>query len=162
MDIPTGLSYKENHLSTKALTATEKFLTNIKSWNTELKRYTKHYGYTYNYKDGKVEKCEDIPDELLNLHGTDIKFNQVIINRYLKGEGISPHVDSDKFGDTICCISIGSKGTMIFTHPLLLPYHQEVDHNSMYIMEKDARRFWKHSYKNISKTPRYSITYRIV
>jgi alkylated DNA repair dioxygenase AlkB len=34
--------------------------------------------------------------------GKDIKFDQLIINKYEVGQGISPHIDNpDIFGDTI-------------------------------------------------------------
>lgn len=42
-------------------------------------------------------------------------FDQMIVNGYKPGEGISSHVDLLKFGDGIAIISLGSPTTMSFT-----------------------------------------------
>lgn len=40
--------------------------------------------------------------------------NQIIVNEYWPGEGISPHVDKLKFADGIVSVSLGSTCAMIF------------------------------------------------
>jgi alkylated DNA repair dioxygenase AlkB len=42
-------------------------------------------------------------------------FDQLIVNRYLPGEGILPHVDLARFEDGIAIVSLGSAAVMEFT-----------------------------------------------
>ena len=87
------------------------------SWNTKLSRRTMHFGYEYSYnQNGSLTESNPIPKEfdwLINLISSklDIKeqpINQIIINEYLPGQGISPHIDSNSFGDIIVSLSLGS------------------------------------------------------
>lgn len=74
---------------------------NKNPYNKSLKRYTQHYGYTYNYRSRSITDDDylgDIPDWLNNLATKILNDNyisklpdQVIINRYLPGEGISAY-----------------------------------------------------------------------
>jgi alkylated DNA repair dioxygenase AlkB len=93
----------------------------------KLERATQQYGYTYDYtsRGGKgAEKLELVNDppgmiaclaDLLYSHGfIPTPPNQIIINRYLPGEGISKHTDSPKFEDTILSISLNSPAIMTF------------------------------------------------
>jgi alkylated DNA repair dioxygenase AlkB len=130
-----------------------------------------HYGYKYNYKtrniyekshpfDYMIKKLVDtIPiDTPINKHDY---FNQCIINRYYKGEGISMHTDFKDFGDIIACYTFGDERVMTFTHTDAYEVHTEP--GDLYIMTKDSRRKWKHHmpvYKGDKVV--YSITFRNV
>lgn len=91
------------------------------------------------------------------------KARQVIINHYLPGEGITPHVDLlDRFGDGIIGVSLGGSCVMRFRKVdskevgLRSGYHQsdepdsdEVENvylpaGSVYVMSGDARYGWTH------------------
>lgn len=153
--------------------------------NSPNSRLVQHYGYKYNYTTYKInEKCEDIPDIILNLKNilTEIclqlniidskyEFNQCIVNNYTKNQGISPHIDIVSYGKVIGCFTIGTDATMTFVDK-----NEKIDlyvkSNSLYIMSGDARYKWKHSMtskaidivngEKISRNRRVSITFRNV
>ncbi len=97
--------------------------------------------------------------------------NQVIINEYLPGEGIRPHKDSDYFENQICGVNLGSGCVMRFTKAKET-IDFEVQRRSLYVMQDDARKKWKHSIPPKKKDTiegelklrdrRVSITYRKV
>lgn len=61
-------------------------------WSNELKRQTMQFGYRYDYQSRKVEKTDrEIPYWLADVVGN--KFDQLIVNKYEKGQGISKHTD---------------------------------------------------------------------
>lgn len=128
--------------------------TNI--WSNELKRRVQHYGYKYNYKSRNINrsmKVQGLPnwankignnlveDGYFNLHP-----DQLIINEYLPGQGITDHIDCEPcFEDTIISISLGSYTTMNFTNkftkkriPILLPPKSAV------ILKGKSRYEWMH------------------
>jgi alkylated DNA repair dioxygenase AlkB len=73
--------------------------------------------------------------------------DQLILNEYLPGQGISAHVDCVPcFGDTILSISLGSVCVMDFTSlkgnrhvPVLL------EAGSLVVMKDESRYQWKHA-----------------
>ncbi|MEO1644995.1 MAG: alpha-ketoglutarate-dependent dioxygenase AlkB, partial [Chloroflexota bacterium] len=125
-------------------------------WMTDMKRRVQHYGYVYDYKKRIVTSdmtLGGLPDWLADLAGRvhtagyiSAMPDQVIINEYVPGQGISPHVDCEPcFDDTILSLSLGSACMMDFTHIesqrkdsiLLAP-------RSLLIMAGEARYDWKH------------------
>lgn len=126
-------------------------------------RLVQHYGYKYNYTTYDItEKCEYIPDFLIGLrnHLTDTcktlkiipdtyTFNQCIVNNYMPGQGISPHIDVTKYGDVIGCFTFGSGAEMVFSHKFESDsMGLYVKPNSLYIMSGESRYMWKHSMPN--------------
>ena len=130
-----------------------------------LKRKTKQYGYNYDYaireshKDKKLEKVDNAPPELLCIsdllykHGLiRQKANQIIINKYEPGEGISAHRDHIRlFSGDIATLSLGSAYVMRFRphidntsvdskkfYDVLLPI------GSLAVMKDEARNLWTH------------------
>jgi alkylated DNA repair dioxygenase AlkB len=96
-------------------------------WLNDLKRRVQHYGWRYDYKargigqdlrigaipDWLAGLCERLSAEGIFSHTPD----QVIINEYQPGQGISAHVDCVPcFGDTIASLSLSSACVMDFTH----------------------------------------------
>lgn len=148
-------------------------------------RKVQHYGYTYNYKSGKTKtETEPIPDEFRSLinslkkksDGLGIlpkkyEFNQVIVNNYEPGQGISAHTDVKEYGVIIGCYTIGSGATMRFTRGDE-KYDIYVEPNSLYVMSGDSRNEWKHEMVprksdvvdgvKIERGRRISITFRFV
>lgn len=127
-----------------------------------LKRKTKQYGYEYDYKlhkDKIIKKINNAPPQLLCIadilykHGLmRQKPNQIIINKYEPGQGISAHRDNIKYftGD-IATLSLGSAYVMRFRphsknklvdkkkfYDVLLPI------GSLAVMKDDARSIWTH------------------
>lgn len=121
-------------------------------------RVVQHYGYRYDYfKQNVAIKCEDIPSFLIplkdlltriclnqNIISPEYNFNQCIVNNYNAKQGISEHIDIDKFGSVIGCFTIGTGAIMKFTRKDEL-VELYVEPNSLYIMSGDARYVWKHS-----------------
>ena len=76
-------------------------------WDKRLKRWTQHYGYKYNYRSRSITNDDYIGELPIWTHSvteriTNSKYvcesgkliDQIIVNRYLPGEGINPHIDS--------------------------------------------------------------------
>lgn len=91
------------------------------SWSNELKRRVIHFGYKYQYNThiNNNNKHDSIPDwipinEMEQLCGVPNGwFNQIIVNEYHPGQGITNHVDDpDLFEDIICTLSLGSSCVM--------------------------------------------------
>jgi alkylated DNA repair dioxygenase AlkB len=186
---PDGLIYKEDVIVDKEKELFD-FLDedNGKKWkylsNSKNSRKVQHYGYLYNYKSGSVkEKGDNIPKEFqflidalnkecLEKLGKEYNFNQVIVNNYDPGQGISAHTDVKEYGEVIGCYTIGSGATMLFTKGDDIMYDLYVKKNSLYIMSGDSRYKWKHEMsgrktdmvnnKRVKRDRRISITFRYV
>ena len=94
-------------------------------WSNDLKRRTIQYGHKYNYVTKKTEKAQkDIPEWMRKYTGN---FDQMIVNSYEKGQGITKHTDHKSyFKNRIEIISLMSPCHMMFskgkeTHKILLP-----------------------------------------
>ncbi len=88
-------------------------------WLSDLKRRVQHYGYKYDYKARRIDQSMhmgSLPDfavpiarRLVEGGLMDALADQLIINEYLPGQGITPHVDCEPcFGNTIITVSLGS------------------------------------------------------
>ncbi len=171
-----GLNYLPNAISEEKEKELLEFINNQPYDNT-LKRQTQQYGYKYNYINTQtVNKTQPIPDILLKLID-DLKLeniNQIIINKYEPGEGISAHIDSKIFGDKVIGLSLQSGIIMEFT-PLnnylkTEPTNLYLEPRSLFTMESDARYNYTHCIKNkkidiingkkIKRGIRISITFR--
>ncbi len=193
-EVPKGLHYFPNFLtSAEGKHLFDDLLTSSK-WTgvsaSDNARQVIQYGYTYSYTGGPLKATEPIPQNLIELLTTkfeDPKWKslcsvledgsdhpeQLIINRYLPGQGIAPHIDHlINFGDVITCITLGSGVTIKFTRPGYHTYSIYVEPNSVYVMSGDARFEWKHSIdankndkvnnKVVSRGTRMSLTFRTV
>lgn len=158
--IPQGLVYIPGALTTEEA---EWFMTCIDMdsvpWtNAPGSRKVKQYGYRYNYETRTVDKKADylgpFPEWLIalaslikiaNIIPDDFFFNQCIVNRYLPGEGITPHSDSRVFGDHIVSISLGSQASMLFQTPQGDKKEVLLHKNSLLCMSGDARYKWTHT-----------------
>lgn len=151
-------------------------------WDHSLKRRVQHYGYRYSYRDRQIDKSSATkvvaPKWLNNLahqlhidNITPYKPNQIIINEYMPGQGIAPHIDiPGAFAEVICSLSLGSNCIMDFTKDIKIS--RILHRRSLVILESDARYQWKHSIparKNdkmggniIPRSRRVSITFRKV
>jgi alkylated DNA repair dioxygenase AlkB len=166
-----GLTYEKDFLSEQEEINITDFLHTIE-WDITLQRRTQHYGYKYDYHiKNKLVDTVPIPDELQyvveRLHDKyQVRFNQLIVNEYEPGQGISPHIDNMVlFDDTVISISLGSSCIMKFTkgdetHDVLL------ERRSLVCLQGDARKKWKHSIparkrdNDIERMVRISLTFR--
>lgn len=149
-------------------------------WMTNLKRRVQHYGYEYDYNIRNIgsKYLGELPSwlqtlcEQLQTSGIfNSELNQVIINEYMAGQGISPHIDCIPcFGDTICSLSLGSECVIDFIKDEKIPILLE--RRSLISITDEARFLWKHGIagrltdsfqgRKISRTRRISLTFRTV
>jgi len=125
-------------------------------WRADLKRRVQHYGWRYDYRERRVKndmRLGPLPEWLLpaaeavgDLPEFDRRPDQVIVNEYLPGQGISAHVDCEPcFGPAVASLSLGGQTEMVFRNrrsgerrPLMLaPLN-------LLILTGEARYDWTH------------------
>jgi alkylated DNA repair dioxygenase AlkB len=175
-----GLVYRPAFLDATRETA---LLTAVdaRPWLADLKRRVQHYGYKYDYKaraiatsmfvgplpDFAVELAGQLVQEGLLLDAPD----QLIVNEYAPGQGISAHIDCEPcFKERIVTVSLGSAAEMEFrsqdearprVHLLLEP-------RSALLISGEARYHWTHAIRGRKsdhgrpRTRRVSLTFRNV
>jgi alkylated DNA repair dioxygenase AlkB len=153
-------------------------------WRDDLRRRVQHYGYRYDYARKAVDPDQylgPLPSWAAELGGmlhadghAPRALNQVIVNEYLPGQGIAPHVDCVPcFADTVLSVSLGSTCVMTLSHTgeprkvdvLLEP-------GSLLVLSGESRYGWRHgiaSRKNdrwdgrtLPRGRRVSLTFRTV
>ena len=178
-----GLSYIPNYIDESTEAALLEII-DSQPWMHDLKRRVQHYGWRYDYKARNVTsdlRIGELPDWLqyyavrLQQGGLFTEMpDQVIINEYQSGQGISAHIDCVPcFANTIASLSLGSQCVMDFTHSktdekssLLL------EPRSLLVLTGDARYIWQHAIAGrktdrynrqiIRRTRRISLTFRKV
>ena len=100
--------------------------------------------------------------------------DQVIVNEYLPGQGIAPHVDcAPCFGDVIASLSLGSGCVMAFVHAGTGETRsQYLASRSLMVLRGESRFDWTHGIAArksdrvdgmaISRSRRVSLTFRTV
>lgn len=146
-----GLKYIQDYITTEQEEALIKII-DEQNWMINLKRRVQHYGYEYDYKSKNVSTkflgalpiwLSRICQNLYNSGIFDTLPDQVIINEYQAGQGISPHIDCIPcFGETICSLSLGSACIMDFIEAVKIPILLEP--RSLICIKGDARFKWKH------------------
>jgi alkylated DNA repair dioxygenase AlkB len=128
------------------------------AWLDDFSRRVQHYGYRYDYRARSIDvssKLGDLPLMLQRL-ATHLRYNksaihftpeQVIVNEYEPGQGISAHVDCEPcFGADIASLSLGSTAVMKFT---CLATREVVDvplpRRSIVVLSGDSRTTWSHA-----------------
>ncbi|KAM9990518.1 hypothetical protein ACTFIY_006574 [Dictyostelium cf. discoideum] len=164
---------------------------NKEEWLTDLSRRTQHYGYKYNYKSRSL-KSEDIaapfPQWATDLcchlmkEGLINDFpQQLIVNEYKDGQGISAHIDSKIFDNIIFSISLGSTCRMIFKKSIqpttttttkttttsekaeVLKIEKQLSPRAFLLIKDEARFNWTHEIPKLKKGQhRISLTFRFV
>ena len=174
-----GLCYCEDFLSSPEQ---EQVLQEIdaRPWLSDLKRKVQHYGYKYDYKARKVDPSMfvgPLPDfaiavakKLLERGLVAEPPDQLIVNEYEPGQGISAHVDCEPcFKNAIATVSLGSVYAMDFIHvetgaKETLP----LELGSALVFSDEARYDWMHriqarlSEKWGPRKRRVSLTFRNV
>ena len=151
-------------------------------WIVDYLRRLQYYGYR-----NELEKpyelipfpvlmpphMEQLSKELVERKIILLQPDQVIINEYVPGEGIKPHKDRAYYENQICGVNLGSGCIMRFIKGINEQVIDvEVPRRSVYVMQDDARKKWKHAIPprkkdNIDgqlkhRERRVSITYRKV
>lgn len=123
-------------------------------WLGDLRRRVQHYGWKYDYRSRSIQPSSylgPLPEWADNLasrlveHGLVLeKPDQVIVNEYIEGQGISKHIDCPScFRGTIVTLSLIETWSMIFRrdnekYEMLLP------RRSAACMSGSSRRDWTH------------------
>lgn len=178
-----GLVYRENWLS-ETESATYLKAVDETAWMEDLQRRVQHFGYRYDYKARKIvaeaylgplPKWSMPMVERMMAEGIFGEMpDQLIVNEYLPGQGISKHVDCVPcFTDTIVSITLGSSAVMQLRNPqtaemrpiLLMP-------GSLLKLSGEARYEWQHEIpgrqtdtwqgRKIPRSRRVSLTFRKV
>jgi|GEM_PF-149445 len=125
-------------------------------WSNELSRRVQHYGYKYDYRARSINssmKVAELPnwvnpliEKILELNLMDSRPDQMIINEYQPGQGISNHIDCEPcFGDKIISVSLGSTAVMNFTNPRTKAQLPKVLRpKSVVLLEGESRYNWMH------------------
>lgn len=144
-------------------------------WSSPLSRRVQHYGHRYDYGRRGVDRVTDTPGgadgpgaggeaersgvpplpvwatelaaRLLTEERMDRAADQVIVNEYEPGQGISAHVDSvPSFGPVVAALSLGSPCVMEFTRLKdRVKAAVRLAPGSLCVMAGDARYAWSHS-----------------
>lgn len=153
-------------------------------WLTDLKRRVQHYGWKYDYTARRVDEAMrlgPLPEWLeglcCRLQQTEYfpkRPDQVIINEYLPGQGIAPHIDCVPcFGETIASLSLNSPCVMEFIHAETGgKITRLLESRSLLVLSGEARYRWKHGIparksdkiagQTIPRGRRLSLTFRTV
>ena len=182
-DLPKGARYLPDFITEKE-EARLLFLIDSSPWITDLKRRVQHYGYRYDYRSRNIDYsmflgvlprwAEYFSLELFKCGLMPSIADQVIVNEYLPGQGISPHIDCTPcFEDSIVSISLGSSCVMNLIHP---QDGKQIDvalpNRSVISLCDEARYHWQHGIKpvksdlindvRVPRSRRVSLTFRKV
>lgn len=142
---------------------------------SEIRRRTQHYGYRYHYtgaKRGELSKAAEFPvwSEILQnrIHerlelGKDglPQFEQMIVNEYTKGQGISKHTDHTKaFGNTIVSLSLAGECQWTMRRRDHPPVTMTLEPRTLVVLSGDARYAWTHEIPPVTCARRVSLTLR--
>ena len=176
-----GLVYIENFIMGEQA---ERLVEEIDNnpWDTGLKRRVQHYGWRYDYKARRVDNTfflGPLPPWLHTISQTlatngifERVPNQVIVNEYLPGQGISAHIDClPCFGPTIASLSLGSQCIMrLSRHPMKID--KRLAAQSLLVLSGEARKAWQHEIparkfdllngQRQARTRRLSLTFRTI
>lgn len=162
-----GLTYVPNWIDEDT---EKKLLEKIEAgvWETTLQRRVQQFGPMYNYSNRKLKPAlQEIPswikDELYS--GLSKWFekepDQIIINEYKRGQGITKHVDAVVFGPTIASLSLLNNTDMTFGQYHGSEIKKTLERRSLVVLSGEARRDWYHYIAPVSER-RISITFRTV
>jgi alkylated DNA repair dioxygenase AlkB len=152
------------------------------TWIVDYARRLQYYGYRNELEDPydlipfpveMPQLMRALSEQLVANNIVQLQPDQVIVNEYVPGEGIRPHKDRDYYENQICGVNLGSGCIMRFIRGNNQEVRDiEVPQRSVYVMQDDARKKWKHAIpprkKDIidgvikHRERRISITYRKV
>jgi alkylated DNA repair dioxygenase AlkB len=155
-ELPTGLTYLADFVRPAEAVAVAQQIDAL-PWRGDLKRRVQHYGYRYNYKARQARR-EDylgpLPDFLQALaqrlrdegHFVGVP-DQVIVNEYMAGQGISAHVDCQPcFGEVIASLSLLAPCIMRMQHQRTGQVADLwLEPASLLILSGPARHDWTHA-----------------
>jgi alkylated DNA repair dioxygenase AlkB len=126
-------------------------------WLVDLKRRVQHYGYRYDYKSRSVNPsmylgplpawAQPLAARLAADGHMAMTPDQLIVNEYEPGQGITAHVDCVPcFGPVVCSLTLGSQCVMKLT-----PVDGEggeailLQRRSLIVLANQVRYNWRHA-----------------
>lgn len=152
---PVGLLYSPNLILQSEAEAFLSFI-DAQVWDLGMKRRVQHYGWRYDYKNTRVDPKDflgplpeiflKIAEKIGGLTEEKVIFDQVIVNEYLPGQGISAHVDCVPcFGPVIASVSLGSPCEMLFQNRSTKARSSILlEPQSLLVLSGEARFSWSH------------------
>jgi alkylated DNA repair dioxygenase AlkB len=153
--LPIGLKIVNHFLSvSEARDVMETIDSN--PWHSDLSRRVQHYGWRYDYRVRNLlpdSYLGPLPDFLSRLSQRikqeqlmEVVPDQVIVNEYLPGQGIAPHIDCEPcFGPEIATLSLGDEYPMNFRHTITNEEFQLfLPPGSICVLSGESRYFWTH------------------
>lgn len=149
-------------------------------WLNDLKRRVQHYGYKYDYKARAINHSMyvgslppfalDVAQRLLSQRLIEEMPDQMIVNEYQPGQGITAHIDCEPcFKNTIVTVSLGSACVMDFICAATKTIKSvKLETGSALVLREEARYDWMHriqarkSDDGIPRHRRVSLTFRNV
>lgn len=153
-------------------------------WLADLKRRVQHYGYRYDYKARKVDSSMylgPLPDWVQPLAARLVSEgymaaapDQLIINEYEPGQGITAHVDCIPcFGPVVCSLTLGSACVMELSEVEGDGFESiALARGSLLVLAGAARYRWRHAIpgrktdkvdgQSVARGRRVSLTFRAV
>ncbi len=187
---PTGLEYHPDFVGAAEEDGLLAYIDDSE-WLSDLSRRVMHFGYKYDYTSRRLDETARIgplpewlaqlsnmvrtsaSEEAKQLLDPDQPFEQAIINEYLPGQGIAPHIDRDCFGPVVATVSLGSEVNMDFRCDATGDEHaQRLVPGSLVLLHGDARSKWRHGIakrhsdtwngQRTKRQRRVSITFRTI
>jgi alkylated DNA repair dioxygenase AlkB len=152
-----GLRYEPDFIS---LTDETRLLAEVdrRPWLADLKRRVQHYGYKYDYKARAISRsmfvgplpkfAVDLAASLVGANVLSEMPDQLIVNEYLPGQGITPHVDCEPcFKERIVTVSLGSHCEMEFIpkDETVTAQRRMLEPRSALLIAGEARYEWLHT-----------------
>ena len=151
-----GLQYVEAFVN-EAEEAVLLELVDAGPWRSDLTRRVQHFGWVYDYKKKIIDLSMHIgplPGWLQSLAGrlafegfTPTVPDQVIVNEYLPGQGISSHVDClGCFGPVVISLSLRSPCVMdLVSRKEQTKVSLPLARRSLLVLSGSARTMWSHA-----------------
>src|SRR3954471_15345480 len=171
-----GLSYHADYIDAQQEAELASAI-DAEPWDTTWKRRRQPYGHSYSKNDTARRDIPAWAEFLIARFRTEgiseRPFDQMLVNEYFPGQGISPHVDYEPFDRTVVSLSLLSPCVMDFRHVtdgrreslLVVP-------RSLLVLSDEARYEWQHGIANrksdrwkgavIRRGRRLSVTFRLL
>lgn len=145
-DVP-GLTYVPEFISP----ADEKALLNFidaSPWDTHWQRRIQPYGDSYGFTSSAAPMPawgSGLAERLYREGFTPFLCDRMLVNEYLPGQGISPHVDYEPYDRTVVSLSLGSACIMDFERvDGTAKVAAWLEPRSLLVMDGEARYLWTH------------------
>lgn len=150
-------------------------------WLADLKRRVQHYGFKYDYKARAINRSMfvgplppfaiEVATSLVEAQLLAKLPDQLIVNEYIPGQGITPHVDCEPcFEERIVTVSLGSHCEMELASldGAREPERIMLEPRSALLISGEARYQWRHAIRGRlsdhgrKRARRVSLTFRNV